>query len=386
MAEIKNLKKVAQRILKAIRNKERIILYGDADLDGISSIIILKEAISNLGGKVEKVYFPDREKEGYGINKMALKFLEKTAPALFISLDCGISNFEEVNKANSMGFEIIIIDHHQVLDKLPKAEIIVDPKQKGDKYPFKELSTAGITYKLSQVLLQDQLCESLKNNFLELVALATIADMMVEEKDNRIMIEHGLFSLENTFRPGLKAFFEKDTIKDNNILSTRQIAQKIISALNIVEVKDHLNETYLLLTSNSLEEAKIKVEELFKKREQKQLIVKEILEEIENRVFKKTSDPIVFEGDVSWPLILLGGVASRICNQHKKPAFIFRIGDKVSRGAVRTPQEVNGVDLMNTCSKLLETFGGHPRASGFTIKTKNIEKFKECLVKKLCAK
>jgi len=151
--EIKNLKKAAARIKKAIKSNEDIILYGDADMDGISSVIILKEAIENLGGKVRAVYFPDREKEGYGLNKKALADLKKYSPALLISLDCGIGNFEEVETAKEMGFEVIIIDHHEILGRIPNASIVVDPKQPGDKYPFKQLAAAGLAFKLSEHLL-----------------------------------------------------------------------------------------------------------------------------------------------------------------------------------------------------------------------------------------
>ena len=136
--EIKNLKRAAGRIKRAIKNKEKIILYGDADLDGAASVIILKESIKNLGGKVARVYFPDREKEGYGLNQKALNLLKKEAPALLILLDCGISNFKEIKLAKKLSLKVIIIDHHEVLEKLPEAEIIIDPKQPGDKYSFKE--------------------------------------------------------------------------------------------------------------------------------------------------------------------------------------------------------------------------------------------------------
>ena len=127
--EIKNLKKAANRILKAIKSKEKIILYGDADLDGITSVIILQETIKNLRGEVTSVYFPDRENEGYGINKTALNILKDIAPALLISLDLGIGNVEEVKLAKKLGFEVIIIDHHELLYEPPEASIIVDPKQ-----------------------------------------------------------------------------------------------------------------------------------------------------------------------------------------------------------------------------------------------------------------
>ena len=131
MNEIKNLKKAADRIKKAIKSKEKIILYGDADLDGTSSVVILEETIKNLGGKVTTAYFPDREKEGYGLNEKALDYLKPIAPALIITVDCGIGNFKEVKIAKKIGFEVIVIDHHEPLDSLPEASIVVDPKQKG---------------------------------------------------------------------------------------------------------------------------------------------------------------------------------------------------------------------------------------------------------------
>ena len=191
--EIKNLKKVANRIKKAIKLKEKIILYGDADLDGIASVIVLEETIKNLGGKIQAVYFPDREIEGYGINETALNYLKKFSPALFIALDLGIGNFKEIESAKKFGFEVIIIDHHKVLgNKIPKASLVVDPKQKQDKYPFKGLATAGIAFRLSKLLLGDVFSENLKNSFLELVALATIADMMPQENENeKIGRAHG---------------------------------------------------------------------------------------------------------------------------------------------------------------------------------------------------
>jgi single-stranded-DNA-specific exonuclease len=376
--EIKNLKKVADRIKKAIKNKEKIILYGDADLDGISSVIILKETIKNMGGDVTVVYFPSRENEGYGITKTALESLKELAPALFLTLDCGISNFEEVRQAKKLGFEVIIIDHHEILDKLPSASIVVDPKQKGDKYPFKGLATAGIVYKLSQILLNNKFSDSLRKNFLELVALATLADMMPLESENKEMVEEGLSFLRDTWRPGLRAFFEIEEIKDSETF--KEACQKIISSLNITESDDHLPESYLLLTADSLEEAKIRAENLFSKRDKKQQEIKEIAEEVEIRLSKKLKEPIIFEGDSTWPLSLLGAVASRICRQHQKPVFLFKKQEKESRGAVRAPAGINSVEMMKKCSKYLITYGGHPPASGFTIKNENLEKFKTCLI------
>ena len=378
MTEIKNLKKAADRIKKAIKNKEKIIIYGDADLDGVSSVIILKEAIKNLGGNIVAIYFPYRETEGYGINKTALDYLKGLSPALFLTLDCGISNFQEIKLAKKMGFEVVIIDHHEALDKLPKASLIVDPKQKEDKYPFKGLATVGIIFKLAQLILEDKLTDPLKKNFLELVALATIADMMPEVDENKIMIEEGLSYLKNTWRPGLKVFFDIDGIGGS--ASIREEAQKIISALNIAEPREHLNATYLLLTADSARDAKFLAIELLEKRDRKQAEIKNINEEVEGRLFQKGKESIIFEGNYSWPISLLGSVASRQCRKYKKPAFIFKMQEKESRGAVRMPQGGNSVELMKKCKKYLLTYGGHAPASGFTIKNENLDKFKTCLI------
>ena len=244
--EIKNLKKAANRILKAIKSKEKIVIYGDADLDGVTSVIILKESIQNLGGDISAIYFPDRGKEGYGISKTALDFLKTITPALLVALDCGIGNFQEVKIAKSLGFEVIIIDHHQILDKLPEASIIVDPKQKGDKYPFKEFAAVGIVFKLSQLLLKEKMSEAMRKNFLELVALGTIADMMIEQDENKLFIMKGLESLENSWRPGIKKFLNSIpfTPQEKNYLNLRQKISKIISILNVRDVENKMPASF----------------------------------------------------------------------------------------------------------------------------------------------
>jgi single-stranded-DNA-specific exonuclease len=374
--EIKNLKKTAERIQKAIDSQEKIILYGDADLDGATSLIILKETIESLNGKITAIYFPDREKEGYGISKMALGVLKEHAPALFIALDCGISNFEEVKMAKEIGFEVIIIDHHEVLDKLPEADIIINPKQPGDNYPFKELATVGIVFKLSEELLKEKMSQSLKQNFLELVAIATIADMMPKEKENKLFIEMGLSNIEKSWRPGISAFLKDEIL---NGLSLYQKISKIISILNVRDVKENLPAAFRLLTASSQTEAQEIINELKKKLKERKEKILLIEEEISRRISPK--DPIIFEGDETFDLYLLSSVASYFCQKYKKPVFLFKKLEKESHGTVRTPPQVNSVELMMKCKEYLISFGGHPLAAGFRIKNENLEKFKECLLK-----
>lgn len=380
-SEIKNLKKAGERILKAVKNKENIILYGDADLDGTTAVIILKETVKTLNGKIAAVYFPDRELEGYGISKDGLRFLSQFSPALFIALDCGIGNFEEVKLAKKLGFEVLIIDHHEILDKLPRASIIVDPKQKGDKYPFKELAAAGIAFKLSKIILKEKMTEALENNFLELTALATIADMMVKEKENKIFIDKGLQSLESSWRPGIRAFFDNPRLK--NYLDFSQKISKIISVLNVRDVKNKLPASFRLLTSRSLEESKNIIENLLEKSEIRKEKIREITEEVELRISKKRDEEIIFEGDSFFDAVLISSAASIICQRYKKPTFLFKKLPKESQGTVRTPKGINSIVLMKKCSKYPLTYGGHPQASGFRIKNESLEKFRKCLIKNL---
>jgi len=379
MTEIKNLKKAANRILKAIKSKQRIIIYGDTDLDGTASVIILEDSVRNLGGKKVSVYFPDREKEGYGLNDKALSYLKPLAPALLITLDCGIGNFEEVKKAKKMGFEVIIVDHHQVLNDVPKASIVVDPKQKGDRYPFKELANVGIAYRLSKLLLKDKLEGLLKNSFLELVALATLADMMPQVGENKILTMEGLAALSETLRPGLRVFWKINSIQGP--VKINILASKIISTLNTASTENHLTESYLLLNSSSEAKAEKLARHLMEKSQARHEEIREIVWEIQERILKDIKAPIVFEGDESWPVTLAGSIASRVCRDFQKPTFIFKKGKKESRGAVRTPAGLNSVKAMESCSELLKTFGGHPLASGFTLKNENLEEFRDCLIK-----
>lgn len=374
--KIKNIAKVAERIKKAVESNEKIIIYGDSDCDGITSVVILEETIKNLGGKVDAVFFPNREDDGYGINKRALGLVKSKAPALFITLDLGISNLTEIETLNSYGFSVIVIDHHQVLHGIPKAEIVVDPQQAGDDSEYTYLANVGLTFKLAQEMLGENFSQNLQSSFLELTALATISDMVPQIGENKLFIEEGLRSLKNTFRPGLRAFL--DILGEGEVLAGG--FYKIISALNASESIDFKNESYDLLTSSSPDKCLELAQGLIAKTNYKQIKIKEITEEVERRIAQKKSEVIIFEGDPAWKLILAGPVASIIYSAHNKPAFIFKKGDSESSGSVRSTKELNSVEAMKSCADLLITYGGHPQASGFRLKNENLEKFKNNLI------
>jgi single-stranded-DNA-specific exonuclease len=299
MAKIKNLEKAAQRIKKAIEKKERIILYGDGDLDGTTSVILLKESIQSLGGRVAEIYFPNREKEGYGLTEKGLSFLEKRAPALLVMVDMGIGNFKEVKAARKKGLEVVIIDHHEILDKVPEANIVVDPKQKGDKYPFKSLAAVGLVFKLTEALFDEKMPESLRRSFLELAALASIADMVPKKEDNEVLIDGGRGFLEDSWRPGLKAFFETKSVKELVDLNLK--ISKIISILNVREINQRLPASFRLLTAKTEKEAKVLIVKLLKKNAARKKKIETMLQSIE-KTLGGNEEIILREDPVSMPL------------------------------------------------------------------------------------
>lgn len=221
--------------------------------------------------------------------------------------------------------------------------------------------------------------ESLRKNFLELTALATVADTMPRIEDNEIFISEGLRYLENSWRPGILAFFEISTFENCPTLGSK--VQKIISVLNSRDVESKMPASFRVLTNNSLEESKNLIKDLLEKSESRREKIKEIAEKIKNKISDK--DPIVFEGEAGWDIELISPIASILCQETKKPVFIYKKLKNESVGTVRTPEGINSVVLMKKCKKVLMTFGGHPLASGFRIRNENLEKFKECLVKQL---
>ena len=375
--KIKNIEKASERIKKAVENDEQIIIFADSDLDGAASATILKETIDNLNYSKTKVLFPDRRKEGYGLNKDVLEIItSEFKKGLLITLDCGITNYEEIKIARQKGFNVIIVDHHkEVGDRVPEADIIVNPKQKTDDYPFKEYANAGITFLLSEEILGKNMSSLLRESFLELTALATISDMMIEIEDNKEFIIQGLSSIERSERPALKAIMS--FLRKFN--SKRDMISKINSILNSAKIKDHVIASYLLLTESNLEKAKIIAKDLIEETESKHREINALTDEIKNK-FLNNPLKIIFDGSSKWEIEYLGSVASRLCNYFDKPVFIYQKYDQLSRGTVRVPKKHDAVKAMEKCSELLKTFGGHAPAAGFTIKNENIQKFEQCLL------
>ncbi|MDD5738639.1 MAG: DHH family phosphoesterase [Candidatus Pacebacteria bacterium] len=375
--EIKNLKKAAKRIKQAVKNSERIVIFADADLDGTTSAIILEETISNLSGKVDLVFFPDRGECGYGLSEKAVDSFSNIAPGLLIILDCGIGSFEGIKKASELGFDVIVIDHHEILGELPKPALIVDPKQSKDKYPFKKLANVSLTYKLSEEIFGKKMPNIVQKGFFELAALGAIADMMPEEDYNKKVIEEGQKCLKETFRPGFIALIDYFKEQKEGEESQRAIFSKIVTILNITNLKNNLTESYLFFKENNLSKAREMIRMLSEEATKRQMRIQEITEQIVAN--DNSSESIVFQGNEMWEQVLTGPVASRVCNKTKKPTFVYKVGKEKCRGSVRMPDKRDGVMAMKACESFLEVYGGHPPAAGFTCDKSQVEGLKKCL-------
>lgn len=378
MTEIKNLTKAAQRIKKAIEKKERIILYGDSDLDGVCSVIILQEALLSLGGNICSLYFPDREQEGYGITKTALGRLASYAPGLLVSMDLGITNFEEIRQARSMGFEVILVDHHEILDVLPEADIIVDPKQPGETYPFHGFAACGLTLRLALMLLGKEASLALVSGLKELAALATVADMMPRKEDNLHIIEEGLATIPKSWRPGIKAFEQFEEFR--RIESVEVRVTQMIALLNVRDVEHGIPAAYRVLASHAENEAVKLLSILQEKHKIRKDNIRLYAERIRSSLARLPRPVVIVEGDESFDYILLGSVASIISQEYNAPTFIYKKGESESIGSVRAPAGYDTVQAMKACAPLLITYGGHAQASGFRLRNENLEKFRDCLV------
>ncbi len=374
MSEIKNLKKAVQRIKRAVKDNENIVLFSDADLDGAASLIILEEALKSCGNGIKFRCFPDREEEGYGLSKNALALIKKFAPGLLVLADCVPGNPAETEQVRSLGFDLVILDHHEIIEK-PAGGILVNPKQPGDDYPFKFFAAGGLCFKMTEFLFKKNTPVGLRESFLELVALATLADKMPETDDNELFIRQGLKTLPFSSRPGLKIFFKKFPLED---FSLKEIVQKIIAVLQISETKEYLTETYRLLGASREDEAEKMLEVLLKKSAERQEAIKALIELFEEQI--SPDAPFIFLGG-EIPFYLTGALSGRISGKHKKPAFVFAEKNGLVRGSVRAENGINTVEALKFCRQHLVVFGGHPPASGFTCKKENLENLKECLKK-----
>jgi single-stranded-DNA-specific exonuclease len=377
-----DMKKAVKRILAAVKSKEGIAIFGDYDVDGITSVTILYDTLCQLG-TVPEVFIPDRRKDGYGMNLAAIKFLKSHKINLIITVDCGVRDIPEIKKANELGIDVVVTDHHLPGKTLPPAFALINCHIKKEKYPFKELSGAGVAFKLACALIHKAPRGVFKEGYekwlLDLVALGTVADMVPLIGENRTLVKYGLIVLGKTQRVGIRAIFASARLPLSGKVppDTTQISFQIAPRLNAAGRMDHANTSFELLKTKELAEAQKIAVELEKKNGARQRLTDKIVKEIEERVNDKMK--VIFEGDKDWPVGVAGLAAGKICEKYARPAFVYNISKGVCRGSIRSISKFKVVRVLEKCKDLLTEYGGHDFAGGFSFPIKNRKKMQKRL-------
>ena len=366
------------RIYQALLSSENIAIYGDYDTDGITATALLVQGLSALGGKATP-YIPHRLTEGYGLRKAALENLHQQGASLVITVDCGITSLPEVKKAQRMGLDIIITDHHTPLPEIPPAVAVVNPKLPNSAYPFTELTGAGVAFKLLQALFQSVGREEHLNKLMDLVALGTIADISPLLGENRYLVKEGLKLINDSPRLGIKEIITQAGLNTGN-LNAESVSWVIAPRLNAAGRLEHAMTSYRLLMTDSPEEAYRLAIWLEQKNAERQKLTATTLARAREQVLTKGISPLLVASDSDYLIGIAGLVASRLSEEFYRPAIVIKTGEKVSSGSCRSIPEFNIIVALNQCSHLLSQFGGHSQAAGFTLPTKNLARLQETLL------
>lgn len=383
--EMKDMDKLVERIISAKNNNEKICIYGDYDVDGITSITIMYKFLTTLG--IDVIYYlPDRLLEGYGINTQALDNIKEKGASLVITVDCGITAVEEIKYAQSIGLDVCITDHHECSDDLPNCIAVVNPKQKDDTFPFKMHAGVGVAFKcitaISETLgLQDE--SYLK--YLDIVAIGTISDIVPLIDENRIISKYGLKQMEETKNIGLKALLKLISFKE---IDSTMVSFGMAPRINACGRMGNASIAVELL----LEQDEVKAFELAKKLDElnikRQSVEKEIFEQaikmIEKDKLDKKNSIVLYDKD--WHNGVIGIVASRLVNIYYKPVILFTKEQGAIRGSGRCQLGFSLYDTLTECKDYLVQFGGHELAAGMSIEESRIldfaNKFEEVVASK----
>ena len=368
-----DMDKAVDRILKAIENKEKVIIYGDYDVDGITSITVLKKFLEERGIEVQE-HIPNRLEEGYGLNIESIKEIAKQKYTLMITVDCGISGLEEVKFAKELGIETIITDHHEPLEELPEAIAIVDAKIKTSKYPFRGLAGVGVVFKLIQAIgIKLGLEEKEYLKFLDLVCVGTISDIVPLIDENRVIAKLGLKLVEVTKNHGLAALLKAAGYKN---IDSNSVSFGIAPRINACGRMGYQEEALNLFLAENSTEAEMLTERLNSYNKQRQEIEKRIYEEATKKIEELKNESAIVLGEDNWHHGVIGIVASKITEIYFKPTILICFEGEDGKGSGRS---IQGFDLHNALcksSEYLEKYGGHEMAVGLSLKKENFEKFK----------
>ncbi|MBI4335647.1 MAG: single-stranded-DNA-specific exonuclease RecJ [Candidatus Omnitrophica bacterium] len=374
---LKGMDKSVARIRQAISKKERILICGDYDVDGLSAVAILKPAIESLGGNVFH-YIPNRLEDGYGLGEKAVQFAIKKKAQVVLTVDSGISAIKEVDDLNREGIDSIVTDHHHPQDTLPKAFAVIDPLQDGCSYPFKGLSGSGIAYKFASALLNDK---AKTNEYLDLAALGTIADIVPLIGENRVIVHFGLEKINKTKRAGLRALIEVSRLGGKRI-SAKYVGYILGPRINAQGRLGSSEEALRLLVTDKDDEAKELASTLDKSNRDRQGIERGVYEEavskLEREINFKHHRVIVLHGD-NWHAGVIGIVASKLVDKYFRPVALVSFNGDAGKGSARSLGNFHITDALKKCGRLLERYGGHKHAAGFSLTKDNLAGFKELL-------
>ncbi len=364
------------RIIKAINNKEKMIIYGDYDVDGITSITVLKSFLEDRGIYVDS-YIPNRLEEGYGLNKPAIDGIVKKEYDLMITVDTGISGIEEIEYANSLGLETIVTDHHEVGDELPNAIAVVDAKRKDNQYPCRDLAGVGVVFKLIQAIgIKLGLEEKEYLKYLDIVCVGTISDIVPLVDENRVITKLGLMLVAQTKNMGLRSLLISSGYK--NIDSTT-ISFGIAPRINACGRMGHADEALKLFLSKDIYEVNELTKRLNDYNKIRQDKEKSIYEDAVNQIEKNKlyeNCAIVVAGE-DWHHGVIGIVSSKITDLYFKPSILLCYEDEVAKGSGRSIPGFDLHDALMKCQNSIERFGGHAMAIGITIKRDKFAEFKK---------
>ncbi len=372
-----DMDKAVDRLKTAIRKNETIFIHGDYDADGITSTALLVSALRKLGLKTF-YHIPNRITEGYGISKTGIDKAKACGADLIITADCGISSEGEILTALSTGIDVIVTDHHEPPDKLPNATAVIDPHRKDSGYPFKYLAGVGVAFKLIQALRQSighGQNADLKE-YLDLVALGTIADSVSLTGENRIFTVFGLQEINNgSCRIGIKALKKVSVIEKN--VSSVQLSFTLVPRINAAGRLDDAGEVVELFLAEDEEKAAAIAGLLEQQNKKRKKIEGEVLKSALDMITPHQLDNAIILSSHDWHQGVIGIVASRIADMFYRPVFLFSVKDSIAKGSARSIQAFHLYDAIAECSDLLLGFGGHRQAAGLRMPVDNLQAFKK---------
>ncbi len=379
---MQDMDKAADRLADCIKNRQNILVFGDYDVDGTTGASTLGLFINSAGGNSE-VYVPDRETEGYGLSTQGVDRAEKIGAELIITSDCGITGHDSVDYANSRDIDVIITDHHMPSPELPEAYAILNPKRNDCSYPFKGLCGGGVTFKLAEAVAKLlEINTELVYSHLDLITLGTSADLVPILDENRVIVHHGLKSLEKTEKPGLHALLQVSNLLEKELTVGRLIfgvAPRINAAGRLGDANRAVS---LFSTDNPIEAAEIARdldEENRNRQDIQQTIIDEALLKVNSECDLQNENAIVL-WEEGWHQGVIGIVASRIKEEFHRPTVIIAMENGVGKGSARSIYNFDLYENLTNCAGHLDGFGGHPMAAGMTISKSNLPLFRDSFI------